>query len=102
MFSDAIEASAAGVFSLHRAIKFVIGLDFAVTLSSADSFVFFFDITSEHSAELKWLKLKNHKMIPFITCEVSLGQHVFQLDFGVNTFDLDLGVDIDSIEQPIK
>ena len=41
-------------------------------------------------------------MIPFITCEVSLGLHVCELVFGVNVFDLDFGVQIDSIEQPIK
>ena len=41
-------------------------------------------------------------MIPFITCEISLGQHVCELVFGVNVFDLDLGVQIDSIKQPIK
>ena len=41
-------------------------------------------------------------MIPFITCEVSLGQYVCKLVFGVNVFDLDFRVQIDSIEQPIK
>ena len=40
---------------------------------------------------------QTHKMIPFITCEISL-----ELVLGVNVFDLDLGVQIDSIEQPIK
>ena len=42
------------------------------------------------------------KIIPFITCEVSLGQYVCELVFGVNVFDLYFGVPIDSIEQPIK
>ena len=42
------------------------------------------------------------KMIPFITCEVSLCQYVCELVLGVNVFDLDLGVQIDSIKQPIK
>ena len=41
-------------------------------------------------------------MIPFITCEISLGKYVCELVFGVNVFDLDFGVQIDSIEQPIK
>ena len=45
---------------------------------------------------------KTQKMIPFITCEISLGQYVCELVFGVNVFDLDLGVQIDSVEQPIK
>ena len=35
---------------------------------------------------------QTQKMIPFITCEVSLGQYVCELVFGVNVFDLDLGV----------
>ena len=42
------------------------------------------------------------KMIPFITCEVSLGQYVCELFFGVNVLNLDLGVQIHSIKQPIK
>ena len=37
-FSDAIEDNTAGVFSLHRATKFIIGFDFAVTLASLESF----------------------------------------------------------------
>ena len=41
-------------------------------------------------------------MIPFITCEISLGQYVCEFVFGVNVFDPNLGVQIDSIEQPIK
>ena len=45
---------------------------------------------------------QTQKMIPFITCEVSLCQYVCELVFGVNVFDLDFGVQIDSIEQPIK
>ena len=52
---------------------------------------------------LKWLMLKKtQKMIPFITCEISLCQYVCELVLGVNVFDLDLGVEIDSIKQPIK
>ena len=37
-------------------------------------------------------------MIPFITCEISLGHFVSELVVGVNVFDLDFGVQIDSIE----
>ena len=37
------------------------GLDFAATLSSPDSFCVLLDITSEHSAELKWLMINKHK-----------------------------------------
>ena len=58
---DAVEGSIWGILSLLRAIKFIIGFDFAVTLSSPDSFCVLFDITSEHSAELKWLMLNKHK-----------------------------------------
>ena len=45
---------------------------------------------------------QTQKMIPFITCEISLCQYVCELVFGVNVFDLDFGVQIDWIEQPIK
>ena len=45
---------------------------------------------------------QTQKMIPIITCEISLGQYVCELVFGVNVSDLDFGVQIDSIEQPIK
>ena len=45
---------------------------------------------------------QTQKMVPLITCEVSLGQYVCELVFGVNVFDLDLGVQIDSNKQPIK
>ena len=98
--SDAVESSTSGVLSLHRETKFIIGFDFAVTLCSPGIFfVFFFDITSEHSAELKWLMVKQkQKMIPFITSEISLGQHVCELVFGFNVFDLNFGVQITSIE----
>ena len=45
---------------------------------------------------------QTQKMIPFVTCEISLRQHVCELVLGVNVFDLDLGVQIDSVKQPIK
>ena len=41
---------------------------------------------------------QTQKMIPFITCEIPLGQYVCELVFGVNVFDLDFGVLNDSIE----
>ena len=41
---------------------------------------------------------QTQKIIPFITCEISLGQYVCELVFGVNVFDLDFGVQIDSIK----
>ena len=45
--SDAAEDSTSRVLSLHRETKFIIGFDFAVTLSSPESFCVLFDITSE-------------------------------------------------------
>ena len=42
------------------------------------------------------------KMIPLITCEAPVGQHVSEFVFGVNMFDLDLWFYIDSVEQPVK
>ena len=59
--SDAVEASTSGVHSLHRETKFIIGFDFAVTLSSpASSFCVLFDITWEQVVELKWLMINKH------------------------------------------
>ena len=45
---------------------------------------------------------QTQKMIPIITCEISLCQYVCVLVLGVNVFDLDLVVQTDSIKQPIK
>ena len=45
---------------------------------------------------------QTQKMIPFITCKISLCQYVCELVLGVTIFDLDLGVQIDSIKLPIK
>ena len=41
---------------------------------------------------------QTQKMIPLVTCEVSIGQHLCELVFGVNVFVLDFGVQIDSIK----
>ena len=54
---DAVEASTSGVLSLHRETKFIIGFDFAVTLSSPASSCVLFDTTSRQLVELKWLML---------------------------------------------
>ena len=35
-----------------------------------------------------------------LTCEISLGQYVCELVFGINVFGMDLGVQIDSFKQP--
>ena len=58
--SDAVEAST-GVLSLHRETKFIIGFEFAVTLSVRASSCALFDITSEHLVELKWLMSNKHR-----------------------------------------
>ena len=42
---------------------------------------------------------KHKKMIPLITCEFSLSQHVCELVFGVDVFDLDFGVLSTSFQQ---
>ena len=89
-----------GSLTLHRETKFIIGFCFAVTLSSLASSCVLFDITL-HGTEMADVE-QTQKMIPFITCEISLCQYVCELVFGVNVFNLDLGVQIDSIKQPIK
>ena len=81
-FSDAVEASTSGVLSLHRETKCIIGFDFAVTLSSPESFCVLF---RHHLRTICRTEMANveqiQKMIPFITCEVSLGQYVCELGF---------------------
>ena len=45
---------------------------------------------------------QRQKMVPFITCEISLGQYLCELVLGVNVFDLDMGLQINSVKQPTK
>ena len=101
--SDAVEGSTSEALSLHRETKFIIGFDFALTLSSPESFLrsfghYFRTICRTEIADVK----QTQKMIPSITCEISLGQNVCELVFGVNICNLDFRVQIDSIKQPIK
>ena len=45
---------------------------------------------------------QSQQMIPLITREISFGQNVSKLVFGVNIFDLNLWFQDDSVKQPIK
>ena len=98
--SDAADDRADGGLSMLRVIKLTIVLDFAVTLSSPDSFCVLFDITSEHSAELKWLMWNKHKRW-FHSSRVKF--HLVNMSaswfFGINVFNWNFGVQIDSINQ---
>ena len=49
-------------------------------------------------ADVKQMK----KIIPLITCEVSLCQYVCELVFGVDILDLNFGVQINPVKQPIQ
>ena len=42
------------------------------------------------------------KIVPFVTCEITLGQNVCELMFGVNVHYLNLGVQINPVKQPIQ
>ena len=60
--------------SMLRAIKLIIGLDFAVTLSSPVFFVCSFrhhfrTLCRTEMADVK----QTQKMVPFVTCEIFLG-----------------------------
>ena len=57
----AVEASTIGSLTRHLDTKFIIGFDFAVTLSSPASFCVLFDIDLRQLMELKWLMLNKHK-----------------------------------------
>ena len=92
-----------GFLVLHRETKFIIGFDFAVTLSSPASSCVLFDITSRQSVRTEMADVEQtQEMIPFITCEISLCQYVCELVLGVDALDLDFGFQINSIIQPIK
>ena len=52
-------------------------------------------------AEMAYIE-QTTKMVPFITCEISLCQYVCDLVFGVNIFNSNLGIKINSIKEPIK
>ena len=93
--SDAVEASTFGCLTLYRDTKFIIGFDFAGTISSPASSGVLFDIKIIDGTEMADFE-QTQQMIPFITCEISLCQ------LGVNVFDLDFGFQMDSVEQPIK
>ena len=76
---------------LYRETKFIIGFDFALTLSSPAPSCVLFDIASRLLMELKWLMLNKHKRW-FLSSRVkfplvSMSASWF---FGVNEFDLDL------------
>ena len=45
---------------------------------------------------------QTQQMIPLVTCDISFGQYVSKLVFGVDVLDLDFWVQVESIEQPIK
>ena len=45
---------------------------------------------------------QTQKMVPFITCDISLCKYVCELVFGVIVLNLDLGVQIDSVKQPFQ
>ena len=60
-FSDAIEASTIWSLTRHLDTKFIIGFDFAVTLSSPASSCVLLDIALTLLMERKWLMLNKHK-----------------------------------------
>ena len=80
--SDAAEARTSGVLSLHRKTKCIIGFDFAVTLSSPESFFCSF---RHHFRTIERTEMANdiqtQKMIPFITCEISLWSVCLRVGF---------------------
>ena len=90
-FSDAVEAITIGSLARHLDTKFVVGLDFAVTLSSPAFSGVLFDITLTLLMELEWLMLNKHRRwfhssrekFPFVSMSASwfLVKIYFDLDF---------------------
>ena len=42
------------------------------------------------------------KIVPFVTCEIRIGQNVCELMFCVNVPNLNVGVQINSVNQPVQ
>ena len=61
-------------------------------LSSSESFLRSFRHHFRTIGRTEMANVKTQKMISFITCEISLGQYVCEMVFGVNVFDLDFEV----------
>ena len=76
-------------------------VSFKTVISTAPSSTFRHRFTLVDGAEMANVE-QTQKMVPLITCEITLCQYVCELVLGVNVFDLDFGVQIDSIAQPIK
>ena len=94
-------------------IRFIaVGLDFATILFSSVCSCTIFAIFSVQPNQAEILGTaertemadveQTKKIVPLVTCEVSLCQYVCDLVFGVNVSDLNLGVQVDSVKQPIK
>ena len=49
-----------------------------------------------------WTYEQIKKVVPFVTCEISIGQSVRWLVFGVDIPDLNLGIRINPVKQPIQ
>ena len=54
--------------------------------------------TGAAMADIEQLK----KIVPLITCEISFGQNVRELMFGVTVTNSDLGVQNNPVKQPIQ
>ena len=59
--SDAVEVRTSRVLSLHHETKFIIGFDFAVTLSSPESFLRSLRHHFRTLCKTEWLMLNKHK-----------------------------------------
>ena len=42
------------------------------------------------------------KIVPFVTCEITFGQYVCELMFGVDVLNSNLGIQINPFKQPIQ
>ena len=54
-----------------------------------------FDVSSGQLADIEQME----KIVPLITCEISLCQNVCELVLGVNVTDLDFWVQVDSVKK---
>ena len=83
--------------------KFIVGLDYAKTLSSPVPSYVLFSIVCSSLLEQKLLILtKRRRLFHSSRVKLPFGQNNSMLVLGVNKYDLDFRVKINSVEQPIQ
>ena len=104
--SDAIGSFADDELAGTVADRFIaVGLDFAIILhplrhrcAAAYQAGILSAASRAEMTDVEQMK----KIFPFVTCEITVSQHVCELMFGINVLDLNFGISINPVKQPIQ